>query len=105
MAGPDYRTKINRLIRAIFQQYGIKILWNYRQFYTSENRRITLFTLQQQLKDERGKEIKIDLIKTYSHIELVLYLRDLWFELNGWEIPNDNEKWNKKRKEVTHVRL
>ena len=27
-------------------------------------------------------------------IQILLFLRDYWFEMNGWDIPTDNEMWN-----------
>ena len=35
---------------------------------------------------------------------MVLFLRDYWYEFNGWEVPNDNEVWNKVKAEykATH---
>ena len=44
--------------------------------------------------DETGKHKNVELFKSTSQIQIVLFLRDFWFEINGWEIPTDNEQWN-----------
>lgn len=95
------RATIKKLQTAINRRFGVKLLLNSRQFYTgtSENRPITLHTISQQVYDkDKGKEIKIDLFKSYSYTQLAMFLRDYWYQLNGWEIPYD-ETWEEvKRK-------
>ena len=47
--------------------------------------------------EDKGKNRNIELFSTTSQIQIVLYLRDLWYELNGWEVPTDNETWTKAK--------
>ena len=42
----------------------------------------------------KNRQESIEMFKTSSQIQTILYLRDYWFELNGWEIPIDNPDWN-----------
>ena len=35
------------------------------------------------------------MFKSTSQIQIVLFLRDLWYTVNGKELPQDNEAWNK----------
>ena len=92
-------TMIHKLQRAINDKYGQKILYNKTQFYSEQqNRPVTLYILKQAIWDEkRGRNTNIELYSTTSQIQIVLYLRDLWYELNGWEVPTDNEEWNKAK--------
>lgn len=93
------RGTIKKLQSAINRRFGVKLLLNSRQFYTSDDRPVTLHTISQQVYDkDKGKEIKIDLFKSYSYVQLAMFLRDYWYNLNGWEIPYD-ETWEEvKRK-------
>lgn len=92
-------TMIHKLQRAINDKYGQKILYNKTQFYSEQqDRPVTLYILKQACWDEDKKRNRnIELYSTTSQIQIVLYLRDLWYELNGWEVPADNEEWNKAK--------
>lgn len=73
---------------------GAKLLINTSQWYSDDKKRpVTCYIVKQNMKDEKGKNHGIELFKTYSHVQLVLWLRDYWYELNGWEVPHDNEVW------------
>ena len=50
-----------------------------------------------------GKHSKEELYSTYSLINMVRFIRDYWYLLNGIELPTDNEKWNELRKETILV--
>lgn len=90
---------IHKLQRAINDKYDQKILFNKTQFYSEkQNRPVTMYILKQAVWDEDSQKNKsIELFSTFSMIQIVLYLRDLWFALNGWEIPDDNEKWTQAK--------
>jgi len=34
-----------------------------------------------------------EIFSTYSQLQIILYLRDLWYTYLGKEIPTDNELW------------
>ena len=90
---------IHRLQRAINEKFGQKILYNKTQFYSEQqDRPVTLYILKKAYWDEdKQKTRNIELYSTTSQIQIVLYLRDLWYELNGWEVPKDNEAWTKAK--------
>lgn len=92
-------TMIHKLQRAINDKFDQKILYNKTQFYSEQqDRPVTLYILKQAIWDEQKKRnANIELYSTTSQIQIVLYLRDLWYELNGWEVPTDNEMWNKAK--------
>ena len=79
--------------------HGMKILYSTTQFYSEDqDRPVTMYILKQAVwDDEKGRNNNIELFKSTSQIQILLFLRDLWYELNGKEIPTDNETWNKIR--------
>ena len=86
---------IHKLQQAINGK-GEKILYSTSQFYSDkQDRPVTIYCVKKAVFDEdKGKNINIELFKSTSQIQIVLFLRDLWFEINGWEVPQDNEMWN-----------
>lgn len=80
---------------------GCKILYSTSQFYSDyQNRPITIYHIKQAIYDENtGKNTSVELYKSASQIRIVLFLRDLWYEVNGWEIPTDNVVWNEFKSE------
>lgn len=89
------RTMIHKLQNAI-NQHGGKILYEKSQFFSEDqNRPITIYRLSQALEVQNKKHKKEKLFETTSMIQIVLYLRDLWFYMNSWDIPTDNETWEK----------
>lgn len=95
MAGTKYIKTARKLQTACDKQFGVKLLIDQRQWYHKDKQTaITSYTLYQVLDAENGKNAsKVKLFQTYSQIQLVLFLRDYWYELNGWDIPTDNEIW------------
>ena len=86
---------IHKLQTAINRNGG-KILYSTSQFYSDkQDRPITMYVVKQAVYDEQtGKHKNVELFKSTSQIQIVLYLRDLWFEMSGQEIPTDNAQWN-----------
>lgn len=85
---------IHKLQTAINNQGG-RILYQTSQFYSlKQDRPITVYRINRAVWDEESEEFKsIELFKSTSQIQIVLYLRDLWYEMTGIEIPTDNDKW------------
>ncbi len=75
---------------------GYKLLYSTSQFYSDkQDRPVTMYILKQAVwDDEVGKNKSVELFKTTSQIQMVLYLRDFWYEINGWDVPTDNQQWN-----------
>jgi len=85
---------IHKLQSAINMR-GHKILYSTSQFYSSQqDRPVTMYYIKQAVWDEETKKNKnVDLFKSTSQIQILLFLRDMWYEINGWEVPTDNETW------------
>ena len=92
---PSNSTNIHKLQRALNNK-GMKILYSTSQFYSEEqNRPVTVYILKRAIYDEtKGKNVNMELFKSTSQIQILLYLRDMWYEVNGMELPKDNKKWN-----------
>lgn len=96
-------TMIHKLQNAINGK-GYKVLYSTSQFYSEQqNRPVTQYIVKQVVEntEETGTNNKrrsyIELFKSCSQIQVVLFLRDFWYEINGWEVPTDNEMWNEAK--------
>ena len=99
-----YTTTIKKLQKAININFDRKILINKSQFYSDRSDSIVeMIVIKQAVwNKDKQKVVNVKLFESASDVQIVLYLRDLWYRLNGWEIPTDNEMWNeiKKKKEL-----
>ena len=73
-----------------------KILYSTSQFYSeTQQRPVTIYHIKQAVYDEETRKTStISLFKSTSQIQIVLFLRDMWYSVNGLEVPTDNEMWN-----------
>ena len=94
-------TLIKKLQKAINSR-GEKILYNTSQWYSEKQQRpITVYHIKKAVWDEeKQKSRNIELFKAYSTIQILLFLRDYWYEINNIPIPDDNEIWNKIRANI-----
>lgn len=90
---------IKKLQRAINAKVEDKILINKTQVYHQDTDIVTeIIHIKKVICDSTTKKNKyIELFYSTSDVQIILFLRDYWYELNGWEIPTDNEEWNKVR--------
>lgn len=96
---------IHKLQNAINNR-GYKILYNKTQFYSEQqNRPVTQYSIKRIIDNPEDAETNnkkrrqyVELFKTTSQIQIVLFLRDFWYEINGWEIPKDNEMWEEAKR-------
>lgn len=95
----NFGPTIKKLQRAINEKYDKKILINKTQFF-SENtgKPVEIIVIKQAQWDANKQRNKnVELFSSASDVQIVLWLRDYWYELEGLEIPTDNEKWNKAK--------
>ena len=80
-------TLIKKLQMAI-NLTGRKLLYSTSQFYSEDQGRpITMYILHElKIDKKKRKEVKVQLFKTASQIQMLLYLKDMWEE-----IQNDNK--------------
>lgn len=89
---------INRLKIAIRQKSGIKLLVTTKEWF-SEQKQVLMpyYIVYQHHYDEKTKKSsQEELFRCGNKIQVVLFLRDYWFKLNGWEIPKD-DYWDEKK--------
>lgn len=91
---------IKKLQAAINLKFDEKLMLNQTQFYSDEQKRaITIISVKKAVETEEKKISNgkpkfnyIELFKSCSDTEILLFLRDYWFRLNGWEIPDDGKR-------------
>lgn len=79
---------------------GHKLLFNNTQFYSEERGRpITIYHIKDSIYNAQTNRYESkELFSSPSHLQIVFFLRDYWYALNGWKLPDDNEIWNEIRK-------
>ena len=90
---------IHKLQTAINKKGG-NLLYNTTQFYSeTADRPITIYVIKQSYWDEEKQRTKsVELFSSTSQIQIVLFLRDFWYKLNGWEVPTYNPLWEDSKK-------
>ena len=82
---------IHKLQTAINNHGGCILLDKSQFFSEDQNRPITIYKVCTKSAGATKKQL---LFKTSSQIQIVLYLRDYWFTMQGKELPKSNEMWN-----------
>ena len=103
------KTMIHRLQNAI-NQHGGRLLYETGQFFSEEqNRPVTLYKITQSITTPSGKTKREKLFESPSMIQIVLYLRDVWYTMTDQELPTDNAMWEvvkiKKHIDYTLVKI
>ena len=94
-AGAQSKT-IRKLQRAL-EFEGELILISTSQFYSIDKHTlVTRYHVKKQVQNEanKNKSTQIELFSSCSQIQITLFLRDYLFEVQGKEVPTDNEIWN-----------
>ena len=98
------RIMIHKLQNAINQNGG-KILYEKSQFFSiDQNRPINIYKICQSL-GTATKHKKEKLFESTSMIQIVLYLRDVWYTIQGQKLPTDNAEWEniKAKKHIDYT--
>ena len=89
-----------KLVQALNSR-GYKLTFSTKQFIGKEGQPHNMYSISNATWDDEKKRYKhSELYSTTSMVRVVLFLRDMWYEENGWELPDDQEKWNGIRKEL-----
>lgn len=72
---------------------GMRILCNRSQFFSEQqNRPVTMYKISQSRHNpQTGKNTHVELFNSASEIQIVLFLRNLWYAVNGKPIPPTNQ--------------
>lgn len=97
--GTSFRVMINKLQKACNDKFDARLLYNRTQIYSEKTgRTVTFLSIRQAVVDPKtGKKRNIELFNTTSELQIVKFLRDYWYELNGWDVPKDDEEWEKAK--------
>ena len=71
------------------------------EFYSvDKNKMIKRYFVKKQIQDpdNDNRSTMEELFSSCSMIEVTLFLRDLYYEKKGWEIPTDNPVWEERKK-------
>lgn len=95
----NYKKLIYKLQTACNKQYDARLLYNKTQIYSEKaDKPVTFLCIRKAVTDPKtGKHKNIELFNTTSELYIVMFLRDYWFSLNGWEIPEGTEGWEKEK--------
>ena len=99
-SGGQSRT-IKKLQQAL-QFEGECIVINTSQFYSVDKHKfVTRYHIKRQVQDpdNRNKSSMVELFSACSQIQITLFLRDLYYEVTGQEVPHDNPIWEQKKAE------
>ena len=89
-----------KLIQALNSR-GHKLTLSVKQFMGKEGQPHNMYSINRAIwNEEKRRYSHEEAYSTTSMVRLTLFLRDMWFEENGWELPTDQEQWNKIREEL-----
>lgn len=89
-----------KLVQALNSR-GHKITFSTKQFIGKDGLARTMYSVSKAIWDEDKRKYQHnELYSSTSMVRMVLFLRDMWFEENGWELPTDQEQWNKIREDL-----
>ena len=93
--------KTSKKLVSALNTRNYKLTISTKQFIGTEGRPHNMYSINNAVwDDEKRKYINRELYSTTSMVRIALYLRDMWFRENGWELPTDQEKWNQIREEL-----
>ena len=96
------QSAISKLLKALNYK-GEKILLRTKQFYSQKmDSPVTIYYIDKAYMDEDNpdKTKNAELFHSTSQLQIILFLRDLLYISEGKNLPDDNDVWNKKRKEI-----
>lgn len=90
---PHSNTDMIYKLQVALNSRGMRILCNRSQFYSEEQRRpVTIYKVTQSIPNElTGKNRHEELFSSPSQIQVVLFMRNLWYLINGNPIPPTNQ--------------
>jgi hypothetical protein len=93
------QTKMIYKLRQAINAKGHKLLFNSTEFYSeAQQRPIAIYHIKDSIYNpQSGKYESKELFSSPSHLQIVFFLRDYLFALEGKKLPIDNEYWNEIR--------
>lgn len=98
--GANLMQTSRKLVRALNSR-GYKLTLSVKQFIGREGQPHNMYSISEATWDDEKRRYKHnELYSTTSLVRIVMFLRDMWYEENGWDLPTDQERWNTIRKEL-----
>jgi hypothetical protein len=89
-----------KLIMALNSR-GHKLTMNIKQFIGREGQPHNMYSINRALwNEDKRRYSHEEIYSSTSMVRITLFLRDMWFEENGWELPTDQEAWNAIREDL-----
>lgn len=90
---PASNSTMIRKLQFALNQKGLRILCNRSQFYSEQqNRPVTMYKITQSVFNPNTDNYKhVELFTSASEIQIVLFLRNLWYLVNDKPIPPTNK--------------
>ena len=90
---PASNSQMIHKLQIALNSRGMKLLCNRSQFFSDEqNRPVTIYKICMSVwNEESNKYNHKELFSSASQIQVVLFLRNLWYLINEQEIPKTNE--------------
>jgi hypothetical protein len=89
-----------KLIQALNSR-GHKLTMSTKQFIGKEGQPHNMYSISKALwNEEKRRYSHEEIYSATSMVRIVMFLRDMWYEENGWELPTDQEQWNSIREDL-----
>lgn len=89
---PQSNSQMIRKLQIALNSKGAKILCNRAQFYSDKQKRpVTIYKVCQSVPTSSGKYTHEELFSTASEIQVVLFMRNLWYCVQGKPVPPTNK--------------
>ena len=91
---------IKKLQNAINDTGKRHITINKTQYYNEQDNKIAeVIYVKEAVPDKKTGTVKyVEIFSSASDVSIVLFLRDVWYELCGREIPTDNPAWEEQKR-------
>lgn len=99
MAAGGQTRQIQLLQKALLME-GVIVTINISEFYSvDKNKMVKRYFVKRQIQDpdNDNRSSMVELFNSCSQIQVTLFLRDLYFETKGLEIPHDNPIWEEAK--------
>lgn len=95
---PRSNVEMIRRLQVALNSKGLKVLCNRSQFYSEQQKRpVTMYKVAQSVPLPNGRNTHKTLFESASQIQVVLFMRNLWYAANSKEIPPTNEMKGSER--------
>lgn len=78
---------------------GYKLTFNVKQFMGVEGQPHNYYSINKAVwNEDKHKYYHEELYSSASLVRITLFVRDMWYKANDWDLPYDQPQWNEIRK-------